>query len=597
MAAARRPSGARLERRSTAGRRRAALGAAWLLTAALTLSVPVVPAAATAQGGPAATHVVRADAGAMGRVLDHVRAVGGSVDRTLPALDTVVAELSPGQVADLADEPGVTSVTPDAGLRLTSTTYDAKADVDSMHNIATVVGARDTWSRFTGRGIDIGIIDSGVNAVAGLEGPGKVIRGTDLSFDSQHPALRHLDTFVHGTHMAGIMAGRDRSAEPAKTVADDATSYLGVAPDARVVSLKVADAYGSTDVSQVLAAIDWTVQHGRQNGMNVRVLNLSFSVPPRQAYEVDPLSHAVEVAWRNGIVVVTSAGNDGTAAGTLGNPAYNPRILAVGAVESNGTRDTADDVIPSWSSRGTAARSPDIVAPGAHVQGLRVAGSLIDHQHGAGPGSINARFLRGSGTSQAAAVVSGAAAVLLEQRPSLTPDQVKALLTSTARKLPAADPQASGKGLIDLKRAIQTATPTVTQDAVRSTGTGSLELARGGRALVRNDVALTGERDIFGKPYDAAAQAAARTSLSSWSGGAWNGSTWTGVSWDGVSWDGVSWDGVSWNGVSWNGVSWNGVSWDGVSWNGVSWDGVSWDGVSWNGVSWNSQAWATAGWR
>ena len=593
--------------------RRAAIAAiagalvAVLVTAGLPASGPAH------DGSGAGTYLVRSEQGAIAAVTRAVREGGGSVTTVLASLDTAVAELDGAQVADVAGHPGVVAVTPDSGLQLASSTYDAKADVDSLYSIATVVGARDTWGRYTGRGVDIAVIDSGVAQVPGLQGAGKIVRGPDLSFESQDPGLRHQDTFGHGTHMAGIMAGRDKGADVARTVAGDGTAYLGIAPDARIVSVKVADAYGATDVSQVLAAIDWVVQHARSDGLAIRIVNMSFGTRPLQPYQIDPLAHAAEVAWRNGIVVVASAGNDGTGTGSLSSPGYNPNLLAVGAVESNGTRDTADDVIPSWSSRGTGVRNPDLVAPGSHVQGLRVPGSYIDSHHGAGPGSINERFLRGSGTSQAAAVVSGAVALLLEQRPTLTPDQVKALLRASARQLPVADPQASGSGLLNIKKALQTVTPSVSATAAPSRGTGSLDAARGGTALRRGaGLPLTGERDIFGKHYDAATQSVAATTLTSWSGGTWNGSAWTGVTWDGVTWDGVTWDGVTWDGVTWDGVTWDGLTWDGLTWDaagwtsgtwtGVTWDGASWAASSWGsgpwaGSTWDSHTWATAAWR
>src|SRR6202011_4121177 len=109
-------------------------------------------------------------------------------------------------------------------------------------------------------------IDSGVAPVQGLNNPGQVLNGPDLTAESQHSSTVSLDTFGHGTFMAGLIAGHDAGVDPAASVLDS-TSYLGVAPGARIVSVKVADARGMTDVSQVIAGIDWVVQHAHDPGM------------------------------------------------------------------------------------------------------------------------------------------------------------------------------------------------------------------------------------------------------------------------------------------------------------------------------------------
>ena len=404
----------------------------------------------------------------------------------------------PGEsVSRLRRSAGVLGVTPDAPLRLQGARYDANTDSGSMYNVAQVTGAKRMWgSGVTGKGVDVALIDSGVAPVAGLDAPGQVVNGPDISFESQSSDTRYVDTFGHGTFMAGIIASNEGNLTSSAT-------YTGMAPGSRVISLKVADALGRTDVSQVIAAIDWVVQHRKDPGLNIRVLNLSFGTPSMQRYVLDPLAYAAEVAWLKGVVVVVSAGNDGTGTGKLLNPAQDPYVLAVGAEDSRGTPSISDDTIPEFSTRGDGARNPDLVAPGASLQGLRVPGSFVDVTYGA-TAAIEDRFFRGSGTSQAAAVVSGAAALLLEQRPWLTPDQVKALLTRTARSLPAANSQAQGNGLVDVYAASQAPAPLAVQTFVRSTGTGSLDAARGSARVELNGVTLTGEKDIFGKSYSTA---------------------------------------------------------------------------------------------
>jgi serine protease AprX len=405
--------------------------------------------------------------------------------------------------------------------------------------------------------------------------------------------------------MAGIIAGRDDAASP--STYRDPSTFIGMAPGARIVSVKVADATGATDVSQVIAAIDWVVQNRNRNGLNIRVLNLSFGTDGVQDYQLDPLTYAAEVAWRSGIVVVVAAGNGGYGTPQLNNPAYDPYVIAVGGADSQGTYDVTDDVVPSWSSTGDGVRNPDLVAPGSSVVSLRSPGSYLDSTY---PGARSGdRFFRGSGTSQAAAVTSGAAALLVSQRPGITPDQVKALLMGTAKRLPVADPIAQGDGMLDLRAARDTATPrAAAQTWPRATGLGSLEGARGSGNLEYDGALLEGEVDARGlqwNPSTWAPAAAAGTTWtggslrkSTWAGGAWNGSdwfvtgsdgslTWSGRTWSGRTWSGLSWAGRTWSGRTWSGVEWTGRTWSGVTWTGRTWSGRTWSGVAWSGVDWS----------
>jgi serine protease AprX len=585
---------------------RLARGLAGLVTAVTLLGAlgPAAQAASLPAPGPSASYVLRATPGALPAVEHKLARLGGHVTRELRLLNGAAVTLPPAALPALQADQRVAELTPNARVHLlgsttttTSTSYDPFTDVNSMYNIEQVIGARQMWTQATGTGVDVALIDSGVAPVTGLSGTNKVINGPDLSFESQNTATRYLDSFGHGTHMAGIIAGHDPGIN-APTAAGNATAFLGVAPDARIISLKVADAQGETDVSQVIAAIDWVVQHAHDPGFNIRVLNLSFGTDAAQAYTLDPLAYAAEVAWRSGIVVVTSAGNSGAASGRLTNPAIDPFVLAVGADDSLGTLSTRDDTIPSFSSYGDGTRNPDLVAPGAHVQSLRVPGSYIDSQY-ASTGAINDRYFRGSGTSQAAAVTSGAAALLLQQRPELTPDQVKAILNTTATLLPAASTQGQGHGMVNLRAAFAAATPTVaSQPFAPSTGTGTLEGARGSGHLVLNNVTLQGERDIFTQAFDATAMASAEAAQASWSGGVWNGNPWTGSGLTGSSWDSVAWSGeVAWDGRTWAGRTWATGTWTGSAWTSGSWTGRTWAGAKWSISGFSSRLWACGGWK
>ena len=526
-----------------------------------------------------------------------VARLGGHVDRQIAIIDGFTAKLPRASLPALRTSRGVRVVTEDARVRLTAAIdgWDHESDGGSLTRLTKMTGAAKYWTRgFTGKGVDVALIDSGVAPVEGLSVPGKVVNGPDLSFESQEESLRHLDTFGHGTHMAGIIGARDSSARKRVKRAQK-RSYVGMAPDARIISLKVADRGGATDVSQVIAAIDWVVQHRNTDGLNIRVLNLSFGTDGVQDYRIDPLAYAAEVAWHKGIVVVASAGNAGFGSAKLNNPAYDPYVIAVGGSDPKGTDVKNDDDIPAWSSAGDGTRNPDIVAPGRSVVSLRVPGSAIDT---AAPAARvgHSRFFRGSGTSQAAAMVSGAAALVISQRPTITPDQVKGLLMGTAETLEGKDPRAQGAGALDLGKAIDDPTPQVVQTWETSDGTGSLDAARGSQHLENNGVTLDGERDIFGNPWDGRTWSADAWNGRTWSGGTWNGSVWTGSTWSGSSWSGSAWTGSSWSGSSWSGSAWTGSSWSGSAWTGRTWSGSVWTGSAWTGSTWSGGPWSSAAW-
>jgi serine protease AprX len=437
---------------------------------------------------------------------------------------------------------------------------------------------------YDGTGIDIALIDTGVVPVDGLTYPGKVINGVDLSFESQSDELRHLDTFGHGTHLAGIIAGRDNAG---------GSTFSGMAPGARLVNVKVADSQGAVDVSQVIAALDWVVQHRYDNGMDIRVITLAYGTDSVQPYEIDPLAYAVEQAWKAGIVVVVAAGNDGNEA-LLRDPAIDPFVIAVGAAENDSTHVSG---VASFSNCGSAERSVDIVAPGRSVLSLRSSGSYIDYHHP--EAAVDGTYFLGSGTSQAAAVVAGGAALLIDKYPDLTPDQVKSMLLTKADYISGASDMCQGAGSLDMSGLTKLRVPSAKnaeQKFQTSDGSGSLEAARGSNHVSHDGYMLVGEIDIMATPWTGYCDEGGTCVDTLWDGGDFNGVTWSGLSWSGLSWSGLSWSGLSWSGLSWSGLSWSGLSWSGVSWSGLSWSGLSWSGLSWSGLSWSGDTWAGVSW-
>ncbi|NIA25675.1 MAG: S8 family serine peptidase [Gammaproteobacteria bacterium] len=457
-----------------------------------------------------------------------VEDLGGRVEQRLDIINGFSAILPESAVETLAANPEVRSVTPNARVRIPRWETDDKTDDGSMHTInRRVLRSTYFWSHgYTGAGVTVAMIDTGIVPVPGLTVPGKIINGPDLSLESSYENLRYLDAYGHGTHLAGIIAGRDDDVRDIPRNKDLKHHFVGVAPGARILNVKVGDAVGEADISQVIAAIGWVVKHRDDNDMNVRVLNLAFSVDSDKDYRSEPLAYAVEAAWKAGIVVVVAAdGNDAA----LRSPAFDPFVIAVGADDPQGTSTVRDDEVPEFSNCGTNSRSVDLIAPGHSIISLRDPGSFADYFYP--EARVGDRFFRGTGTSQAAAMVSGATALLLQQRPDLTPDQVKALLTSTARPIPEASDVCQGGGLIDLKALYKAPTPDATQTWQPATNPGT---------------------------YDPDAV-----------DGSWENLTWGNLTWGNLTWGNLTWGNLTWGNLTWGNrnLTWGNLTWGSYLWN------------------------------
>jgi serine protease AprX len=570
------------------------------VAAVAVLALMSAPAAALSThhtSGGWADVIVSGQAGALQRVTDAVRSAGGTVTHTLRVIDGVSAHVPAASVPGLRTTPGVRAVTTDAHGHLMGVDptlgYDVANDEGSLYDVAQITHAKDSWSHgYTGKGVTVALIDSGVSPVKGLTS-GNVVNGPDLSFDSQNANLTNLDGYGHGTHMASIIVGRDQAATGSTYANQSSHQYVGIAPDATLLSLKVGAADGAADVSQVLAAIDWVTEHAASS--NIKVLNLSYGTDSAQSPSVDPLDYAVENAWRAGITVVVSAGNDGSNRGVLADPANDPLVIAVGADDPNNSDSIGDDSIASFSQVGpTTGRHIDVLAPGVHILGLRDPGSVIDQ--GNSSAVVNNRFFRGSGTSQAAAVTSGLVADFLSKYPNATPDQVKAALMAVAQVPNQVKNAGSTIGVPDVNKAEGNKLPTAVQAPTGATGTGSLESARGTSHVSDGTTTLTGETDIFGQAWNPQTWAAASASGTAWNGGTFNGTSWTGTSWTGTSWTSATWSSATWSSATWSGTSWTGHTWTDAQWNGTSWTGTTWTGTTWSSATWSSATWSSATW-
>jgi serine protease AprX len=570
----------------------------------LTMLVALAPATREASAtvvkstGKLEHMIVRAIPGHVREAEALVTRSGGVVGRELSIISGFAARVPADAVSAFRAGGGViTSIEADAPMKAMSLDpvlgYDTTGDFGSMAKVTKGIGAQALWAGGnTGEGVDVALLDTGVAPVPGLSD--KIVNGPDLSLDYQNGLPESVDAYGHGTHMAGIIAGRD--AGTGSLV--DPSRFVGVAPDARIVNVKVGAADGSTDVSQVIAGIDWVVQHRRDNGLNIKVLNLSFGTLSTQSYTVDPLAYAAEVAWRRGVVVVAAAGNDGASVRRLADPAYDPRIIAVGSFDPNNSTYRRDWTPSLFNNGGSSSRRIDLFAPGEHIISLRDPGSFVDSNY---PESqVGTRFTRGTGTSQAAAVTSGLIADLFERFPNATPDQMKNLLVRnstpfTSNPLLSLLGLDSDNGTINGVKAMTgdylTSNSNGRQDFTYARGTGSLELARGGMHLSNGISELTGEQDIFGNTWNGQAWATASGQGTSWQGGLWNGQRWSGDDWAGQRWSNATWTSNDWSGQRWSGQRWSDLIWDGQRWSGQRWSDDGWSGQRWSGQRWSNTDW------
>jgi len=393
------------------------------------------------------------NAGALPMLTLLIQQLGGIPRRQLPILDAVAADVPNGSLNTLAANALVRRVVLDRVVR------------DSMDRMAETVGATSVRQElgYDGTGIGVAVIDSGVTSwhddlmQPGVPGSQRVDQFVDLVNGQQ----TRYDDYGHGTHVAGIIAGNGFDSDGARA---------GVAPGARLLVLKVLDASGRGRISDVIAAIDYVVSH--QSTFNTRVINLSVGAGVFESYNTDLLTLAVKKAVDQGIVVVASSGNAGRNSqgrdvyGGTTAPGNAPWVLTVGASSTQGTADRSDDVMAAFSSRGPTAvdrtAKPDLVAPGVGAESLSAPGSTLYAArsqyllNGTVP-TPAMPYLVLSGTSQAAPVVAGTVALMLQANPTLTPNAVKAILQYTAQQYDGYDALTQGAGFVNARGAVDLA--------------------------------------------------------------------------------------------------------------------------------------------
>jgi subtilisin family serine protease len=345
-----------------------------------------------------------------------LQAAGGLVvDRVLPRTGIATATAPKAQTAGL-------------GTRLAESTagigriwLDRKVAAVWDENLEQI-GAPQAWAGGAdGRGVKLAVLDTGADATH-PDLAGRVAGSADFTGKGTIA-----DGHGHGTHVAAIAAGNGAGNDGLRK---------GVAPGAELLVGKVLGDTGTGQTGWVLAGMEWAAAQGAD------VVSMSLTGSPTDGS--DPLSVAVDRLTAAGTLFVIAAGNDGPDAETVGTPGSADAALTVAAVDG-------DDEVAAFSSRGPragdGALKPDLAAPGVNIVAARAAGTSMGTP-------VDASYTSASGTSMATPSVAGAAALVLQRRPELTPAEVKAVLAGTAHRPAGATPTALGAGRLDLVHAL-----------------------------------------------------------------------------------------------------------------------------------------------
>jgi serine protease AprX len=437
-----------------------------------------------------------------------------------------------------------------------------KVDITSANLLTTYpfdLGAPEAWSgsaswdnsRLTGSKVSVAVIDSGIDATH------PDLAGHVVAVNVNANTATAADGYGHGTHVAGVIAGHDPSGQ-----------YLGIAPNATVISVKVTDDNGSAFESDVLRGLDWVNQNA--GAYHIGAVNLSLTTSIPESYAVSPVDAAVEFLVHQNVTVVAAAGNLGNAEDAVWYaPANDPLAITVGCIDDNQTTVPTDDSLCPISSRGVTEdgfAKPDVVAPGR-----KIVSALAAPLNGV-PSTLAQEFsdrvtadgqhIRLSGTSMAAPMITGAVALLLERHPGLQPSQVRQILLNSATAYPGQSDKASR---ISIPRAIA-----ATQHPPAATNAAPLPIS------------------------GIAPPAGSHTLL--WDGGQWAQTYWDSAHWDSAHWDSAHWDSAYWDSAHWDSSYLDSAHWDSAHWDSAHWDSAHWDSAHWDSAHWDSAHWDSAHW-
>ncbi len=519
-------------------------------------------------------------------VADFILSSGGTVQRQFQIIPAVEADVSPSFVSILSAHSDVAWISLDAPVVSTG-----KGDPVDTKDLATAypyaVNAPEVWNgdvSRTGRGVTVAVVDTGITNNNKDFKDGKKSR---VLFDvAVNPLATDFDDgFGHGTHVAGIIGGDGDALKQEK--------YIGIAPDANFVDVKLADDDGNATLADVIAGLEFV--YNDKNTYNIRVVNLSLTSSVAQSYTVDPLDAAVEFLWFNGIVVVVAAGNLGDDDDAVSYaPANDPFVIVTGAFDDMGTPDKADDALASWSSRGITQdgfSKPDVVAPGRRII------SDIDtdsYQAQNNPDRVvDKKYFRMSGTSMSAPVVSGMVALVLEEHPEFTPGQVKYVLQDSFRyvdgfKAPLADeavffngtPGNTDVGLIPSSLLFRPA----------------VVVPPGLIAYVLGADDPVAEAQRVGLDLEAAGIAGATLDTVDWGAIKWGAIKWDAIKWGAIKWGAIKWGAIKWGAIKWGAIKWDAITWDAIKWDAITWDAITWDAITWDAITWGAIKWGAIKW-
>lgn len=309
---------------------------------------------------------------------------------------------------------------------------DALTETEMSH-VSRPDGLADLHRKgITGKGVTVAVVDSGIAPHPDFEGRIKAFR----DFTGRRTVKKNnIDPTGHGTHVSGIIAG-------------DGSSVRGIAPEADLVGCRINSA------QDAIKAIDWVIANKEK--YSIDVLNLSLGVDAPSNPAEDEFRKAAERAVDAGILVVAAAGNEchgNHCSSTISSPGNSPKVITVGALDDKGTPARGDDSVYATSSRGSdKGGKPDLVAEGVNVLAPLAKGSDFADKL-----SRSAAYVALAGSSQAAPMVAGALALMLQVNPELSQDEAKDVLRRTADKLKGVSKAAQGAGRLDLEGAVAAA--------------------------------------------------------------------------------------------------------------------------------------------
>lgn len=345
-----------------------------------------------------------------------IKDIDGEVKYNLPIIKGVAACIPYNRLYKLSKDNKVSYILEDAKVH------------QCMDTVTSYLGSKvANKSGYNGKNIGIAVIDTGIAPHSDLtKNKNRIVAFKDFVNEKKFP----YDDNGHGTHVAGIIAGDGYSDK----------KYKGIAPKANIIGIKVLDKNGSGVSSDVIAGVQWAVDNKEK--YNIKIISISLGTPPITSYHNDPLAMACAEAVNRGIIVVVSAGNDGPDKKTINSPGITPQVITVGCTDDKNTFNVEDDSVADFSSEGPTIDGylkPDLVAPGVNIT------SLKNNKKG---------YISHSGTSMAAPVVSGIAALIYEKYPDLNPKEIKKFMMNNATKLKASK-YAQGSGLINLKKMLK----------------------------------------------------------------------------------------------------------------------------------------------